>query len=77
MSLENDMTAKVLGKILAEGMNLADCELENKIESEALDKLKKIQTVISSDKEDSKKLQQVKGILTDQLISGTQITTKY
>lgn len=65
MSIENDMTAKVLGKILAEGMSLADCEMENRIESEALDKLKEIKEVVSSGEKDRKKLERVSKILTE------------
>ena len=63
MSIENDMTAKVFGKILAEGMSLAGCELENKIDSEALDKLKEIKNIIASEKNDKQKLEQVERIL--------------
>ena len=63
MSLENDMTAKVLGKILAEGMNLADCELENKIESEALSALKEIKNAVSLNTNSDKKLENVEKIL--------------
>ena len=63
MSMENDMTAKIFGKILAEGMSLADCNLENKIESEALEKLKEIKDVVASDNEDRDKLEKVERIL--------------
>ena len=63
MSMENDMTAKIFGRILAEGMSLADCELENKIESVALEKLKEIQAVLSCEKSDGQKLEQVKKIV--------------
>ena len=63
MSMENDMTARIYGAILAEGMCLADCDLEGKIESEALEKLKEIKTVICSGEAAGKKLEQVKMIL--------------
>lgn len=65
MSIENDMTARVLGKILAEGMSLSDCELENEIDSEALDKLKEIREIVFSDVSDKQKVSQVKNILTE------------
>lgn len=63
MSMENDMTAKIFGKILAEGMSLADCNLENKIESLALEKLKEIQNVVDSEENDREKIEQVRDII--------------
>ncbi len=63
MSMENDMTAKIFGKILAEGMSLADCNLENKIESLALEKLKEIHNVVDSEENDREKIEQVRDIL--------------
>ena len=63
MSMENDMTAKIFGRILAEGMSLADCELENKIESVALEKLKEIKNVVESDEKDGDKIERVRDIL--------------
>ena len=63
MSMENDMTAKIFGQILAEGMSLADCNLENKIESEALARLKEIEAVVASDRNDRQKIEQVANIL--------------
>ena len=65
MSIENDMTAKVLGKILAEGMSLAGCNMESRIESEALEKLKEIKGVISSNQADKEKVESVEQILTE------------
>ena len=65
MSLENDMTAKVLGKILAEGMNLADCHLEDEINSVAIDKLREINNIVISDVDSEKKIQRVKEILNE------------
>jgi len=66
MSLENEMTAKIFGEILAKGMRLADCELENEIESESLKRLKEIQSVISSREQDRQKLELVEKIITGQ-----------
>ena len=63
MSMENDMTAKIFGKILAEGMSLADCNLENKIESLALEKLKEIQNVVDSEENDKEKIEHVRDFL--------------
>ena len=59
MSIENDITAKVFGKILAEGMSLADCELENRIEREAVVMLKEIKNVISANGDDKKKIEKL------------------
>ena len=59
------MTAKIIGEILAQGMSLADCDLENRIESESLKKLKEIMEVVYSDENDKKKLEQVEIILTE------------
>lgn len=59
------MTAKIIGEILAQGMSLADCDLENRIESESLKKLKEIMEVVYSDENDRKKLEQVEIILTE------------
>ena len=63
MSMENDMTAKIFGRILAEGMSLADCNLENKIESVALEKLKEIKNVVESEEKDGDKIELVRDIL--------------
>ena len=63
MSMENDMTAKIFGRILAEGMSIADCDLENKIESEALEKLKEIKNVVESEGGDRERLEGVVRIL--------------
>ena len=63
MSMENDLTAKIFGEILAEGMSLADCNLENKIESLALEKLKEIQNIVDSEENDREKIEQVRDIL--------------
>ena len=65
MSMENDMTAKIYGRILAEGMSLADCELENKIESVALEKLKEIKSVVESGDDEADKLRKVEDILSE------------
>ena len=64
MSMENDLTAKIFGKILAEGMSLADCDMENKIDSEAVGMLKEIKEIISSGSTDRKKVEEVEEILT-------------
>lgn len=63
MSMENDMTAKILGEILAQGMSIADCNLEKVIESNALAKLKRIEEVVESNKNNEQKLKQVENIL--------------
>ncbi|MBE7016486.1 MAG: hypothetical protein E7417_06710 [Ruminococcaceae bacterium] len=63
MSMENDMTAKIYGELLAQGMSLADCNLEKEIESDSLAKLKEIKQVVTSDENDKKKLAQVERIL--------------
>ena len=66
MSMANDMTAKIFGRILAEGMSLADCNLENKIESLALEKLKEIKNVVESGDDEADKLRKVDIILKKQ-----------
>ena len=63
MSMENDMTAKILGEILAQGMSMADCNLEKVIESNSLAKLKRIEEVVESNKNNEQKLKQVENIL--------------
>jgi len=65
MSMENDMTAKIYGELLAQGMSLADCNLEKEIESDSLAKLKEIKQVVTSDENDKKKLAQVERILAE------------
>ena len=63
MSLENDITAKIFGQILAEGMSLADCDLENKIESAALEKLKEIEMTVTSGASDRQKIEEIVNIM--------------
>jgi len=65
MSMENDMTAKIYGELLAQGMSLADCNLEKEIESDSLAKLKEIKQVVTSGENDKKKLAQVERILAE------------
>lgn len=65
MSIENDITARVIGKIIADGMHLANCNFENKIESEALSALKNIESVISASSDNAQKVENVKKILNE------------
>ena len=65
MSMENSITAKIYGEILAEGMSLAGCDFEDMIESRSLDKLKEINKIISSKEKDWVKLEQVGKVLKD------------
>ena len=65
MSLENDVTARTIAKILSEGMSLADCDLENRIESETMLMLKNIKEVILSNRQAESKIECVEKILSE------------
>ena len=50
MSFENELTAKVMGEILAKGMSLSGVDLKETVESEAVQALGKIKLALSQEK---------------------------
>ena len=63
MEFENNVTAKVMGEILARGMSLSDVDLSKTVDSEAVKALGKIRTVLSEEKSQKDKLNEVRKIV--------------
>lgn len=63
MDMPNEITAKVMGEILAKGMSLSDVDLSKTVESEALDALCKIKNVLSLEENQNQKLEKVQKIV--------------
>ena len=65
MDFENNITAKVMGEILAKGMSLSDVNLKETVDSEAVKALEKIKTTLSEDKNQALKLAKVQEIINE------------
>ena len=55
MKVQNELAAKVLGDILAEGMSISGFDIADKIHSEAADALDEIRLVLHDEMSDEKK----------------------
>lgn len=65
MNIENELTAKVMGEILAKGMSLSGVDLSKAVESEAVQVLGKIKHVLSEEKNQVQKLEMVQKIMNE------------
>lgn len=65
MDFGNELTAKVMGEILAKGMSLSDVDLSKTVDSEAVKVLDKIKTTLSEDKNQALKLAKVQQIINE------------
>ncbi len=65
MEFQNEITAKVMGEILAKGMSLSDVDLWKTVDSEAVKTLGKIKMVLSDDKSRGQKLDMVQEIMNE------------
>lgn len=63
MEFANELTAKVMGEILAKGMSLSDVDLSKTVDSEAVRALGEIKHVLSEDKNQKQKLEKVEKII--------------
>lgn len=63
MDIVNELTAKVMGEILAKGMSLSDVDLSKTVDSEAAKALGRIKNVLSEEKGQAKKLESVQKIV--------------
>lgn len=63
MDFANELTAKVMGEILAKGMSLAEVDLSKTVENEAVRALGKIKTALLEDENQAQKLQKVQEIM--------------
>lgn len=64
MNMQNAMTAKIMGEILASGMSLSDVNLAKTVNSVAVRELEEIRAVLWSDeKTDREKLGRIKDII--------------
>ena len=63
MDIANELTAKVMGEILAKGMSLSEVDLSKSVDSEALLVLGKIETALSGNSNQTKKLKEVQKIV--------------
>ena len=63
MEFANELTAKVMGEILAKGMSLSDVDLQKTVDSEAVRTLSKIKNVLADEKNQNQKLKKVQEIM--------------
>ena len=65
MDITNQLTAKVMGEILAKGMSLSEVDLSKSVDSEAVRALGKIKNVLSEFAGQDEKLEQVQEIVNE------------
>lgn len=65
MDIVNEITAKVMGEILAKGMSLSEVDLSKSVDSEAVKALEKIKTVLSEEQGKEQKLESVRKIVNE------------
>lgn len=63
MDFENQLTAKVMGEILAKGMSLSQVDLKETVDSEAVKALGKIKNALGENKNQAQKLARVEEII--------------
>lgn len=63
MKAENELTAKVLGEIIAEGMSISGFDIVDKVRAEAVNALGEIKSVLHDKSEEKDKLQRIDGIM--------------
>ena len=65
MDFQNEITAKVMGEILAKGMSLSDVDLKETVNSEAVRALVKIKHTLTEDKNQALRLAKVQEIINE------------
>ncbi len=63
MEITNGLAAKVLGEIIAEGMNMSSINLSDRVKSEAIGALSDIQSAMGENCNESQKLTKIKKIM--------------
>lgn len=61
--MANEVTAKVMGDLLAKGMSLSEVDLSKTVNSEALTILERIKNILSGDAVSVQKLEKVQEII--------------
>ena len=65
MNIANEISAKVMGDILAKGMSLSKVDLSETVNSEAVRALGEIKKALSEEKNKQKKLERVERIINE------------
>ncbi len=65
MDIVNEISAKVMGEILAKGMSLSKVDLSETVNSEAVRALGEIKKALSEEKNGEKKLERVERIINE------------
>ena len=65
MDIANEISAKVMGDILARGMSLSKVDLSETVNSEAVRALGEIKKALSEEKNQGKKLERVEKIINE------------
>lgn len=65
MDIVNEISAKVMGDILAKGMSLSKVDLSETVNSEAVRALGEIKKALSEEKNGEKKLERVEKIINE------------
>ena len=63
MKVTNGLAAKILGEIIAEGMNMSQINLEDRVKSEAIGVLGDIKSAMSDTCDEAEKLCKIKEIM--------------
>lgn len=63
MNVQNELAAKILGKIISEGMSISQIDLSTKVKDEAVSALSEIKLAMTSEN-DADKLDLIKKIMT-------------
>ena len=64
MSIPNDLTAKVLGDIIAKGMSISGFDIDDRVKTEAMNALDEIRLVMYNKNTDEKgKIRSIKNIM--------------
>ena len=63
MNAANEICAKIMGNILAEGMSLSDFDVSEEVKTEATKALEEIRAIMYKDSDEHKKLRSIKGIM--------------
>jgi len=71
LDIANEITAKVMGEILAKGMSLSEVDLRETVDSEAVRTLGRIKDALSCQKDETEKLEQVQKIVNEYNVSET------
>lgn len=63
MNIQNELAAKVIGEIIAEGMSISRFDVAEKVQSEAVNALDEIKLIMHAEAGDDEKIRLISGIM--------------